>query len=215
LHFLLLKIREILAAGGSDLNTLGLTALRNLATCGEANTVETDTKLSLLLAKLGAPTNAIVPGCGMTETCAGAIFNTNFPSYDIGYRYKFASLGFCMPDIKMRISSTWIGKDRIAATTNQPGELEVSGETVFSKYYRNPVDTAAAFTPDGWFKTGDWATLDTDGSLCLVGRSNDTTNINGVKYSAHESERVVQAENIVGVMPTYLTCSTTDPIAFN
>jgi long-subunit acyl-CoA synthetase (AMP-forming) len=204
-----------LAAGGSDLNTLCLTALRNPATCGEANTVETDTKLSLLLAKLGTPPNAIVPGCGMTETCAGTIFNTNFPSYDIGYRYKFASLGFCMPGIKMRISATWIGKDCIVATTNQFGDLQVGGDAVFSEYYRNPVDTAVAFTPEGWFKTGDWATLDADGSLCLVRRSKDTTNINGVKYSAHETEEVIQAENIAGVMPTYLTSSTTDSIASN
>jgi long-subunit acyl-CoA synthetase (AMP-forming) len=107
----------------------------------------------------------------MTERCAEAIFNTPIPSYDIGYRYKFASLGFCMPGIKMRISVTWVGKDRIAATTDQFGDLEVSGDAVFSEYYRNPVDTAVAFTPDGWFRTEDWATLYADGSLCLVGRS--------------------------------------------
>jgi long-subunit acyl-CoA synthetase (AMP-forming)/thioesterase domain-containing protein len=205
-HFLLVKIQDVLAAGGSDLSTLDLTALRYLATGGEANTVDTGAKLSPLLAKLGAPIHAIVPGFGMTETCAGAIFNTKFPSYDIACQYEFASLGSCMPGIEMRISAAWNGQNRVGAAINQPGELEVSGDAVFSEYYRNPIDTTAAFTPDGWFKTGDWATFDADGSLCLVGRSKDTININGVKYSPSEIEEAVQAENFPGVTSTYLAC---------
>ena len=205
-HFLLVKLKETLETLGDSLKTLDLSSLRYLATGGEANTVDTSAQLSRLMSKHGAPMNAIVAGFGMTETCAGAIFNTNFPAYDLIRGHEFASLGKCMRGIQMRITAAWDGETRVPASTYQPGELEVSGDVIFSQYFNNPQDTAAAFTPDGWFKTGDQAMLDENGCLCLVGRSKDTININGVKYSPHEIEEAIQAERIPGVLPTYLVC---------
>ena len=54
---------------------------------------------------------------------------------------------------------------------NVPGEVQVKGDNVFLGYYKNEDATAASFTPDGWFKTGDMGVMDKDGYLYLRGRS--------------------------------------------
>ena len=51
-----------------------------------------------------------------------------------------------------------------------PGEILIKGPAVFTGYYRNPEATAKAFTLDGWFRTGDVATLEDGGRVFIVGR---------------------------------------------
>ncbi|PPK71394.1 long-chain fatty acid--CoA ligase [Actinokineospora auranticolor] len=53
------------------------------------------------------------------------------------------------------------------------GELEVSGPNVTPGYWNAPDATAAAFTPDGWFRTGDLARVDDAGHHHIVGRVKD------------------------------------------
>lgn len=190
-HFLLVQLVELLKNAPDDLSGIDLSVLKYLATGGEANTVVVGAELASLLSKYGAAKDAITPGFGMTETCAGAIYNTNFPNYDLVCGYEFASLGTCINGMRMRVTS---------------GELQVSGDVVFSRYFNNPKDTAAAFTQDGWFKTGDQAILDSNGNLCLVGRSKETININGVKYSPHEIETGIKSAKVQGIAHDYLVC---------
>ena len=47
----------------------------------------------------------------------------------------------------------------------------MKGPNVFQGYYKNPDATAATFTEDGWFRTGDMGIIDSDGFLYLRGRS--------------------------------------------
>ena len=80
-------------------------------------------------------------GYGMTE-CAPLI------SYDHHYNFVPTSCGSVLEGImEARIDSP--EPDKI------PGEIRVRGENVMKGYYKNPEATAAAFTDDGWLKTGD------------------------------------------------------------
>ncbi|WP_449282053.1 AMP-binding protein [Leucobacter sp.] len=68
-----------------------------------------------------------------------------------------------------------------------PGELEVAGPEMFSGYL-DPADNRHATTPDGWFRTGDLATIDAQGNLTIVGRVKDLIIRGGENISAKEVE---------------------------
>ncbi|GIF71959.1 AMP-binding protein [Asanoa siamensis] len=70
-----------------------------------------------------------------------------------------------------------------------PGALEIRGSTVFAGYLGQPDATARAFTADGWFRTGDVATIDADGVHRIVGRaSTDLIKTGGYRVGAGEIE---------------------------
>jgi malonyl-CoA/methylmalonyl-CoA synthetase len=72
-----------------------------------------------------------------------------------------------------------------------PGELEVRGPSVFLEYWKRPDETKAAFR-DGWFRTGDMATLER-GYYRLLGRTSvDIIKTGGFKVSALEIEEVLR-----------------------
>lgn len=74
------------------------------------------------------------------------------------------------------------------------GELQVQGPTVFGGYLGRPDATAAAFTDDGWFRTGDVATILPDGRHRIVGRaSTDLIKSGGYRIGAGEIEDVLLA----------------------
>ena len=87
----------------------------------------------------------------------------------------------------------------------QPGEIQVRGPSVFREYWRNPDATASAFTDDGWFCTGDVASVD-NGTYRIWGRASQDLMISGGEnVSAKEVERVlgmhpdIVAHAVVGV----------------
>jgi long-chain acyl-CoA synthetase len=53
------------------------------------------------------------------------------------------------------------------------GEIQVKSPGMFKGYYRNPEDTTAAYTADGWYHTGDAGYLDSDGQLKIIDRAKD------------------------------------------
>lgn len=138
--------------------------------------VETCVALTNWLQQFGAPKSFIRPGFGMTETCAGSIYNAvDCPEYDIAMNSDFACLGEGIPGISFRIAGT----DGVEVATNTVGELQVKGEVVFQRYYNNAEATRNSFADDGWFRTGDRGFKDVKGRLHLAGRDKDCVVING------------------------------------
>ncbi|ROT28222.1 acyl-CoA synthetase [Micromonospora sp. HM5-17] len=80
----------------------------------------------------------------------------------------------------------------VPADGESVGELQVRGPTLFAGYLGRPEATAAAYTPDGWFRTGDMATIDPDGQHRIVGRASiDLIKSGGYRIGAGEVENML------------------------
>ncbi len=102
-------------------------------------------------------------GYGMTETCATvSCWEEN--------KYKLGSIGTPLPGIEVRIGAE--------------NEIQVRGSIVMKGYFNKPEDTAAAFTEDGWLRTGDAGALDSDGMLFITERLKDLMKTSNGKYIA-------------------------------
>lgn len=77
------------------------------------------------------------------------------------------------------------------ATDPDSGELLVRGPLLFDGYFDNPEATAEAFTDDGWFRTGDVATVDDEGFLSIVGRVRDVIRTGGESVAPAEVEALL------------------------
>lgn len=75
----------------------------------------------------------------------------------------------------------------------ETGHLWVRGPNVFQGYWQNAEKTANAFTPTGYFKTGDLAVIDDDGYISIVGRSKDLIITGGLNVYPKEIELVLDA----------------------
>jgi acyl-CoA synthetase (AMP-forming)/AMP-acid ligase II len=74
---------------------------------------------------------------------------------------------------------------------NSAGHLLVRGPWVASAYYEDAEASAAAFNEDGWFRTGDVASIDADGHVQLVDRSKDLIKSGGEWISSIDLENTV------------------------
>jgi fatty-acyl-CoA synthase len=83
------------------------------------------------------------------------------------------------------------------ASLGQVGEIEVRGSNLFSGYHNQAEATAAAFTDDGWFRTGDLGYLDEDGYLYIADRLKDMIISGGENVYPAEIENLIN--NIPGV----------------
>lgn len=205
-NFFLASVRKAVQAFlPTEKNPLpNISSMRSLISGGEANPTGLAASLSLSLAKLGAPEHFIRPGFGMTETCAGSIYNAQCPTFDMTHGKEFTSLGHCIPGMKMRVTRAGADGVDVVLKANEVGNLEVTGTMVFNQYFNNPEATASSFTADGWFITGDLACIDEGGNLHLVGREKETIIINGVKYFPHEVEGAIEDAAIAGVTPSFV-----------
>ncbi|MEV3928446.1 MULTISPECIES: acyl-CoA synthetase [unclassified Streptomyces] len=80
----------------------------------------------------------------------------------------------------------------VLADTASIGEIQVRGPNLFTGYLNRPDATAAAFTEDGFFRTGDMATIDPDGYVRIVGRkATDLIKSGGYKIGAGEIENAL------------------------
>jgi fatty acid CoA ligase FadD36 len=83
-------------------------------------------------------------------------------------------------------------RTRIAESADGIGELQLTGPTLFDGYLGRPEATAASYTADGWFRTGDIAAVDEDGTHRIVGRaSTDLIKSGGYRIGAGEVENAL------------------------
>ena len=119
----------------------------------------------------------ILEGYGLTETTAPA--SVNLPS-----KSKIGTVGPALPGVGIRLA--------------EDGEVEVRGVNVFKEYWRNPEATADAFD-DGWFRTGDIGSFDSEGYLTITGRKKEIIVTAGGKNVAPAGlEDPIRANPIVG-----------------
>lgn len=84
------------------------------------------------------------------------------------------------------------------------GELLVKGPGMFTGYYKAPEENAGAFTPDGFFRTGDVARIDQKGVVTITGRIKEMINRGGESISATQIERLIGSHPevaLVAVIP--------------
>jgi malonyl-CoA/methylmalonyl-CoA synthetase len=114
---------------------------------------------------------------GMTET------NMNTSNPLEGDR-KPGTVGPALPGIAIRV----VDDHGTTLASGEVGNLEVKGPNVFIGYWRLQEKTQEDFAPDGYFKTGDMASLDEDGYVSIVGRAKDVVITGGLNVYPKEIE---------------------------
>ncbi|MFP1646069.1 AMP-binding protein [Pontitalea aquivivens] len=89
-----------------------------------------------------------------------------------------------------RVRIVDLENDDLILCAGEVGEIQSMGPELFAGYVNSDLDTRA-FTPDGWFRTGDLGRLDADGYLTVVGRRKDIIIRKGENISAKEVEDLI------------------------
>jgi long-chain acyl-CoA synthetase len=117
----------------------------------------------------------VMEGYGATE--CGAASATSPHDHGLG------TVGRTIPPVKVKLA--------------EDGEILVSGPTLFGGYWRDPVATAAAFTSDGWYRTGDIGRHDEKGHLILMGRKKDIIVLpNGLNVYPEDVENALRTAGV-------------------
>ena len=119
----------------------------------------------------------VYEGYGLTET--SPIVSVNVPQ-----ARKMGSVGQPIPGVRVEIDSAAIdGKaGEPGRSDRREGEIVVFGHNVMKGYFKHPDETAAVFTKDGGFRTGDMGYLDRDGYLFITGRIKEQYKLENGKY---------------------------------
>ncbi|WP_330354026.1 acyl-CoA synthetase [Streptomyces chartreusis] len=126
----------------------------------------------------------VVERYGMTET----LMNT---SVRADGEARAGTVGVPLPGVELRLVEE-DGTPIMSYDGETVGEIQVRGPNLFTEYLNRPDATAAAFTADGWFRTGDMAVREADGYVRIVGRkATDLIKSGGYKIGAGEIENAL------------------------
>ena len=130
------------------------------------------------------PSCAVTQLFGMTEMQAALYTRPGDPA-EVATR----SAGRVSPGTEVRIRSA----DARTCGPGEEGALEVRGCLLFPGYFENAAANQEAFTPDGWFRTGDLARADEAGNVSITGRSKDLINRGGAKFNPRDVEDLLDS----------------------
>ncbi|KAG1743827.1 atromentin synthetase [Suillus lakei] len=178
-NFLLSKLTRDLEKRTDLFGCFDLSSIKRINSGGEAVVSKT------AQANPSAVSFVISPGFGMTETCAGCIYEpidvlTTEPAHE------FLDLG------------------RPINGYGESGELQVRGPMLFVRYYNNAEATSSSFVEGGWYRTGDVGIVE-NGVMRLSGRIKDTVIVHGVSYGIPELETHLQT--VEGVTHSFLAAT--------
>ncbi|MDP1535503.1 MAG: AMP-binding protein, partial [Rubrivivax sp.] len=108
--------------------------------------------------------HTILERYGMSET---AMLTSN--PYRPESARRGGTVGPALPGVSLRVR----GEQGLDLPAGEVGGIEVRGPNIFKGYWRMPEKTAAEFSADGWFRTGDVGRVDSSGVVTIVGRSKD------------------------------------------
>lgn len=128
--------------------------------------------------------HTILERYGMTET----LMNISNPY--VGER-RPGTVGFPLPGLSTKI----VKPDGSLALADEEGELYLKGPNVFTQYWNREEATKAAFDEEGYFKTGDMATVSNDGYYTLRGRKSDLIISGGFNIYPREIEEFLLEQN--------------------
>jgi len=133
----------------------------------------------------------MIEGWGMSETCA---IGTNNPVSNTKFT---GTIGLPLPSIEIAIKDD----DGNSLPVGESGELCIKGPNVMTGYYNQPAETAAAFTADGFMRTGDIAVMQEDGYSRIVDRKKDMILVSGFNVFPNE------LENVISLCPGVIECA--------
>jgi long-chain acyl-CoA synthetase len=119
----------------------------------------------------------ILEGYGLTECTTAATVNR--PA-----RFRFGTVGPALPGVELRLA--------------EDGELLIRSDTVFGGYFRDEDATREVLGEDGWLRSGDIASIDTDGFVTITDRKKDLLVTAGGKNVAPQNlENALKASPLV------------------
>jgi acyl-CoA synthetase (AMP-forming)/AMP-acid ligase II len=124
---------------------------------------------------------SVIETMGLTETVAPAFSNPIEPA-----RRKVGSVGRASG-----CEAKVVDEKGVELPDGTPGEIAIRGPQVTPGYYKNPAATAAAFHPDGWFRTGDVGMRDADGFFFITGRIKELIIKGGENIAPREIDEVL------------------------
>ncbi|WP_157976456.1 class I adenylate-forming enzyme family protein [Parahaliea mediterranea] len=121
---------------------------------------------------------------GMTETTSA--ITALPPTDDVALLTQ--TVGRPFPGVSVRLCD----EEGCVVPPGQVGEVYTRSDQLTLGYWRNPAATEAAFTQQGWFRTGDIAIWRSDGNLCIVGRVKEMYKSGGYNVYPREIEAVLE-----------------------
>ena len=124
----------------------------------------------------------IVEGYGLTESAPVLTFNP------LGGNGKDGTIGIPVPSTHIKL----VSQKGTEVSTGEPGEILAQGPQIMLGYWNQP-DESASTLKGGWLRTGDIATMDTDGYFTIVDRKKDMILVSGFNVYPNEVEEQIAA----------------------